>query len=437
MVLNGIPWLDREGRLRDDPLSITENGRLKIAGRSSGDIATSIAADVKRIVVPGYVDCHVHFREPGQEYKEGIANGCLAAIVGGVTTVLDMPNNLPPTDSAASLAEKRLLWSAQGRVGWGLFLAGSKGASPSSLKVDPAGIAGLKVFMASSGSCSAITDPEILARLLLAWPRIAIHAEDESVFPADSFGLNHQARRPRSAIVSALSKLSAAFAIAELLTGEKPGCRMVLLHVSTREEVDWVRQMKKRGYAVFAETCPHYLFFTAADEAGIGAHLQVNPPLRDKDDQTILWQAVADGTIDLVSSDHAPHTPEEKACANSPSGIPGIERMWPLLALAVEQGRLDWRQAVALAAVNAAECYDLPGRDGLVDNNRADLVVLRRSAGMGANRVITHAGYDIYRRFKFPWEVERVLIAGKTVWEQSKTRVTSPAEEVYANRSIA
>jgi len=381
MSIKGIPWLDQHGHLRHDDLAIDKRGRLIVAAATGSECSHDIAPiprSISQIIVPGYIDSHVHFRQPGQEYKEGIANGCLAALTGGVTTVLDMPNTIPPTCSDAALKEKRHLWNELGRVGWGLFLGcqGPEIIFPSD--IDTSRIAALKVFMARSGSCAAITDPEMLACLMLKWPKIAVHAEDETVFPADTGDLDHASRRPRAAVISALQRLEKAFELARQQLGRLPGCRLILLHVTTREEIQWVRRMREFGYDIVAETCPHYLYFTAEDQAEYGAQLQVNPPLRDAVDQKDLWHALADGTLDMVSSDHAPHTKAEKAGANPPSGIPGIERMWPLMALAAESGHITWQRALSLAAGNAADCYALANRGVIVDGARADLVILRR-----------------------------------------------------------
>jgi len=457
MPIKGLPWLNGNGQLCTGNLKLDNRGRLRIEEVSDQIVINSIPDHIHQIILPGYIDGHVHFRQPGQEYKEGIANGCLAALAGGVTTVLDMPNTSPPTCSLAALNEKRRLWQDLGRVGWGLFV-GCNGSeilpsyesqsvtmpemasprqipTPASLGIEPAGIAALKIFMAHSGSCAAVTDSEILAYLMLNWPRIAVHAEDETVFPINTAGLDHATRRPRRAVAEALNKLERALELTQRQLGRIPACRLILLHVATCEEVVWVRCMKERGYDIVAETCPHYLYFTAEDQANHGAEIQVNPPLRDAADQLALWQALADGTIDIVSSDHAPHTPAEKASANPPSGIPGIERMWPLMALAAETGRISWRRALALAAQNAASCYGMIDRGAIKDGARADLVLLRRNSEQDVReprKVVTRAGYDAYRHLVFPWEVERVLIAGKTEWEQSTARAVPLAEEVYA-----
>ena len=439
MGISRLPWLDNQGQLRLDELKIRD-GILVIGQPQKGDIS-AMSTQHELIVVPGYIDAHVHFRQPGQAYKEGIANGCIAALAGGVTTVLDMPNTVPPTCTAAALKAKRRLWADRGRAGWGLFV-GCNGSeqlpTPASLGIDPAKIAALKVFMARSGACAALTDPELLATLMLNWPRIAVHAEDETAFPTIVSGLSHGERRPRSAVVSALERLERAFELAARRLGRLPDCRVILLHLATREEVQWARRMKDRGYNLIAETCPHYLYFTAADHACHGASIQVTPPLRDVEDQAALWQGLGDGTIDMVNSDHAPHTPAEKASTSPPSGIPGIERMWPLLALAADSGRISWRRALDLAGHNAADCYGLADRGELINGARADLVVLRRNNATESalpRKIVTRAGYDAYQHLKFPWEVERVLIAGKTVWEQSIVRALPLAEEAYAVKS--
>lgn len=459
MPIKGLPWLDSKGHLFTGSLDIDNQGHLRIEAVSEQSLIGSIPDHINQLIVPGYIDSHVHFRQPGQEYKEGIANGSLAALSGGVTTVLDMPNTSPPTCSAAALVEKRRLWHELGRVGWGLFI-GCDGSeimpsydsqsatmremtapqqipTPASLGIDAAGIAALKVFMAHSGSCAAVTDPEIIAYLMLNWPRIAVHAEDETAFPAVTDGLDHASRRPRTAVIEALNKLEKALELAGRQLGCMPTCRLILLHVATCEEIAWVSRMKSRGFDIVAETCPHYLYFTDIDSKSHGAQIQVNPPLRDAVDQQALWQALADGTIDIVSSDHAPHAPAEKASANPPSGIPGIERMWPLMALAAETGRISWSRVLALAAQNAARCYGMTDRGVIADGARADLVLLRRISEADARilrNVVTRAGYDAYRYLTFPWEVERVLIGGKTAWKQTKVRAERLAEEVYATQ---
>jgi len=440
MGINDLPWLDQLGQLRRDEFSI-RGGRLLVTGPANPAPWPDPAAGLERLVVPGLIDAHVHFRQPGNAYKEGIKNGSFAALAGGVTTVLDMPNTRPPTCTAAALKSKKRLWSERSRAGWGLFL-GCSGSfttrvpSPANLKIDPARIAALKVFMARSGDCSAVTDPQMLAELILHWPRIAIHAEDETVFAASATG--HADRRPRSSVVSALQRLETALELAEKRAGRMPETRLILLHLATIEEVAWVRRMKARGFDLYAETCPHYLYFTGDDLARYGPEIQVNPPIRSADDQAALWQGLADGTIDLFSSDHAPHTPLEKAADNPPSGIPGVERMWPLLALAAESGRISWARALAVAAANPARCYGMTDRGVIADGARADLVVLKRLTGQKINaqkKVFTRAGYDAYRHLQFPWEVERVLIKGRPAWEQETMRAAPLAEEVYAVNS--
>ncbi|HAE39128.1 MAG TPA: hypothetical protein DCG57_10885 [Candidatus Riflebacteria bacterium] len=457
MTMINLPWLDADGRLRLDRLQI-RNGHLVVAGQQCRMEISEITAATEQIVVPGYIDAHVHFRQPGLAYKEGIANGCLAALAGGVTAVFDMPNTNPPTCTAAALAAKRRLWNGRAKVGWGLFIGcdGSEICSgadkaesangrnglysiptPENLGIDSSAVAAMKVFMARSGSCAAVNEPEVLAQLMLAWPRIAVHAEDEREFPRTATGLTHEQLRPRISVIAALHKLEKALELAEKYLGRLPDCRLILLHLATSEEVQWVRRMKERGYKITAETCPHYLYFTNADLAEYGAQLQVNPPIREADDQAMLWQGLVDGTIDMVNSDHAPHTQAEKASANPPSGIPGIERMWQLLALAADSGRISWRRALALAGQNAAKCYGIVGRGELTDGARADLVVLRRNKAADSyppRKIVTRAGYDAYRHLQFPWEVERVLIAGKTAWEQHNSRALLLAEEVYAAR---
>ncbi|MEW6709273.1 MAG: dihydroorotase family protein [Candidatus Riflebacteria bacterium] len=429
MNLPELPWLDNTGKLRREKLSV-ENGCIRIS-RSEFIAETEIKLqNCSEFMLPGLIDCHVHFRQPGQTKKEGISNGCRAAIAGGVTTVCDMPNTCPPTCDAKSLVQKQKLWQHYGRINHRLFLGFNhnfilndkkwpKTACPAELGIDPGSIAGLKVFFAESGSCPAVFDVETIADLMLNWPLIAFHAEDERLFRT-SPGNSHSENRPREAVISALAIIEQAMRIARDKANGHKTARVVLLHLATKEEADWIRFMKAERFDLAAETCPHYLYFTEEDVEKSYSLIKVNPPIREAYDQHALWQAVADGTIDLFSSDHAPHTPAEKQSDNPPSGIPGIERMWQLLAFGVEQGRISWRKAIELACLNAAQCYNFTTKSGIEEGNNADLVVLKRQSTEANHRIITRAQYDPYMGFPFPWQVGQVFISGRKIFHDGK-----------------
>lgn len=417
-------WLDNSGDFTTGSILIRD-GRLKLYPGVPVPPGFGSEIDASRmLVLPGLIDSHTHFRQPGQCYKEGIANGSRCAVAGGVTTVLDMPNNIPPCNSKSRLERKKRLFRDHSIVNWGLHLAWTGERLP----VPASEIASLKVFMAQSGLCPGITKPDEIKSCLMQYPKISLHAEDETEFqtrPPDSKGgrffLRHSDARPRKAIIGALEKIERAIgdvrALAHRNRGLKPG-RIILLHVSTAEEIEWIKKMRACGCDIIAETCPHYLFFTQKDQILAGSRLKVNPPLRNAADRQALLKAVQDGTINFVSSDHAPHTPREKADErNAPSGIAGIEWMMPMLLIMVEEKNLNWSTFLDIGVRHVAECYGIHGRDGIKNGNFADLVLIERSEkGEPSSVIYTKAGCNPYSGFSFPWKVSKVFVNGQQVF---------------------
>lgn len=451
LEIRNVRWIEPNGKVVEGTI-VAAGGALRLfpGRRSAGSQRCRTLDGTGLLAIPGLIDAHTHMRQPGQRYKEGILNGTKAAVRGGVTTVLDMPNNVPPCTTAARLQAKRELFGRLSLTSWGLFLhATPHGPFPEMERcADAAGahagragsFVGVKVYMARSSSVPAILDVDRLAAIFAHFPVVAIHAEDETRFlppgamvdgrwsmvDGGSWATPHHMRRPVEAVASALDRIERAL----LSVPEKKRCRLVLAHVTTELELEWVRKMKRSGFDLFVETCPHYCLFTAHDAEREGAALKVNPPLRTERDRQAIVEGLADGTIDLLSSDHAPHAPWEKsereggaprgeqrrragcgahlalreplrlrssspraksrggtrgaavefvAPPEAPSGIGGIEWMAPLLATFVQRGWIDWRRAVELSCAGPARCYGISGRDGLRDGNWADVVLLREA----------------------------------------------------------
>ncbi len=371
------------------------------------------------LVVPGMVDAHTHFREPGESYKEGVANGSRAALKGGVTTVLDMPNNRPPCTTTLRVASKRNLFSRRCLVNWGLHVMALPGSAPPDLPH-----ASGKVYMARASSVRPVRTLREVGSLMERWPQLCFHAEDEGFFRTDPSPLPHHERRPRKAILEALATIERG------LERTRSGPRVVLCHVSTVEEVAWVRQMRRRGFDLWAETCPHYLWFTQEDCLASGGMLKVNPPLRTASDRQALLEAVADGTIDFLSSDHAPHTPEEKRGPNPPSGIAGLEWLVPLCLHLVDEGILSWRRYHDLTT-RAGACYGIKDRGGIAPGAAADLVVVARG---DPHRLptVTKAQATPYAGLRLGWEVKATMVGGTIAYRDGRVVVSTPGHEVLS-----
>lgn len=312
------------------------------------------------LVFPGLVDTQVHFREPGLEAKEDLASGALAAVAGGITAFCEMPNTKPPTTSPEALVDK--LERAQGRcrADHAFFLGATRENAEQLGDWEQApGCAGVKVFMGSSTGTLLVEDDDTLERVLRSGSRrVAIHSEDEPRLlqlaqsrPEKVSVLDHPKLRDVETAVRSTKRL--------LDLVEKTGRKVHILHISTADEIEIVRE-RGLGELVTLEATPNHLFLCAPEcYERWGSMAQMNPPVRGRRHQEAIRAAVADGTISVIGSDHAPHTAEEKArpYPNTPSGIPGVQTSLPLLLTAVRDGWLTLPHIVRLLSSRPRELY--------------------------------------------------------------------------------
>ncbi|MFN8769950.1 MAG: dihydroorotase [Neisseriaceae bacterium] len=327
------------------------------------------------LVVPGLIDPHVHFRVPGMEHKEDWITGSKAAFYGGYTTVFDMPNTKPATNTLERLNNKVELINSQINqsgfpLNYKLFFGADKNNFHHIHQVKDK-IAGIKVFMGSSTGDLLVDDESSLHAIYALAAKfnliVALHAEDELIIRENSNKfLNETDFKYHSVIRSPLAAQTAVKLVIQL--SEIYNVTSYVLHVSTIGEIDLIQDAKSRGIKVFAETCPHYLFFDDTMYDKLQGRVKMNPPVRSTKDREYLWQAVNNGLIDTIASDHAPHTLVEKdaVLCKCPSGIPGIETTIPLLITAYKEGKLTLDRIIELAYLNPKKIFSLPENDNLV-----------------------------------------------------------------------
>jgi dihydroorotase len=287
-------------------------------------------------LLPGVMDMHVHFRVPGGEHKEDWSTGSSAALAGGVTTVLDMPNNTPAITTRARLEEKILaIERVQPALNYGCYI-GATTDNLSEVLASQDIACGVKIapYFVGQDSRVLIDDPIALRELFTSPLRlpIVIHCEDEGMAVHNRRRItqpttkNHNTIRSPQAAVSALSRI--------LLAARNTRARLHITHLSTKRELDLLREAKRQGMDITCDVTPHHLTFTADDAAQKGGMFKVNPPLRSREDCDALWQGVCDGTVDMIASDHAPHLVSEKeetSYDGIPPGMPGVETLLPVL----------------------------------------------------------------------------------------------------------
>lgn len=364
-------------------------------------------------LLPALIDTHVHFRNPGAKYKEDWITGAQAALRGGVTCVFDMPNNIPPCVDNESLLQKKLLIEEQLKeadipLRYHLYL----GADSNHL--DAIGsvrdqVIGLKIYMGSSTGGLVMNDASALDRAFQLAAQynliVAVHAEDEEILKKNSKKYKgatdpstHSKVRSSEAAIEATEQA--------IQLAEKHSTQLVICHVSTAEEIELIKQAKRRELLVHCEVAPHHLFLNDGDYSRLKTLALVNPPLRTERDQEALWRGIHENTVDFIGSDHAPHTLEEKLkpYGQAPSGMPCVETLLPLLLNAYNEKKITLEKIVALTHINIEQIF------GLERNQDFVLVDLELSKEVKVSELKSKCGWSPYAGMTLKgWPVYTIL----------------------------
>ena len=334
-----------------------------------------------RLALPGAIDVHVHFRDPGLTHKGDFATESRAAIAGGVTSVVDMPNTVPQTTSAEDLAAKNEIAAAKSVANYGFFIGATADNIDRLADIDPATIAGVKLFMGSSTGGMLVSDPTALERLfaVVRLP-ISIHAEDEAVIArcraeaTERYGdevpvAAHTDIRPVEACVAATRRA--------IDLAERHHAHAHIAHLTTGDEVDMIVAARRRGVNVTCEVSPHHLLWCSADYAAKGSRIKMNPSVKSAADRDRLRQAVTAGDIDIIATDHAPHLWAEKqgTALTAASGAPMVQFSLPAM--------LDLFGAATVCRMMCeapARLFGIDRRGSLAPGNYADIVLIDRAA---------------------------------------------------------
>ncbi|MFB6267813.1 MAG: dihydroorotase [Halodesulfurarchaeum sp.] len=396
-----------DGRRRD--VAVEGEHIAAVGRRLFGE--TEIDASGKRLF-PGMVDVHVHFRQPGFPEKETWETGSQSAAAGGVTTVVDQPNTEPPTIDRPSFDQKVAL-AGDSLVDFGINGGVTPDWEPEGLLSRPLFALG-EVFLADSTGEMGIDESlfeEALRRARETGTVVTVHAENASHF--DEAALNRDGPGAWSAYRTPEAEVAAIEQATTLAT--EIGATIHIAHTSTPQGID---QAAERGATT--EVTPHHLLLSTEDLEELGSYGRMNPPLRDEARRKAVYERVADGTVDLIATDHAPHTAEEKAADvwDAPSGVPGVETALPLLLAEAEAGRLTHERVRDLTAANPAAVFDLPRKGRIEAGRDADLVLVDPDA----TREIV--GADLHSKCGWtPFEgmtgvfPEWTMVRGEMVWE--------------------
>lgn len=336
----------------------------------------------ERFLLPGCIDTHVHFRDPGLTEKADMATESRAAVAGGVTSFIDMPNTKPATTTVALVEEKKRRAAEVSCANYGFFIGATQTNLPELLAADYTKVAGVKVFMGSSTGGMLLDEPSTLERVFAEVPAlIAVHAEDEQLLNkrrqavVERYGENleiefHPVIRNHDVCVEASRRA--------IDLARRTGARLHLLHISTAQEVEMLDAGPVEGKRITAETCPQYLAFSDEQYAMLGARIKCNPAIKRPADRQALIDALSSGRIDTIATDHAPHLLEQKrgTALTAASGMPMIQFALPLLVELANEGALTLEEIARKYAHNPALIYGIDRRGFIREGYYADLALI-------------------------------------------------------------
>jgi len=402
-------------------------GDVLTRGREIVQVAPDISASADREIdatgltlLPGVIDPQVHFREPGLEHKEDLFTASCACAKGGVTSFLEMPNTRPLTTTQAALDDKLKRASEKCLVNYGFFMGATPDNLPDLREAQPT--CGIKIFMGSMRGDLLVDSEEVIEPIFAEGSRlIAVHAEDQARIRErrEKFaGINDPA------IHSQIQDNQAALNATQLALklSKKYQRRLHILHLSTGEEAELLRRDKPSW--VTAEVTPQHLLLNTSAYEKIGTLAQMNPPLRSPQDNATLWQALLDGVIDFIATDHAPHTLEEKAQTypSSPSGMPGVETSLALMLTQAIQGRCTLSQVSNWMSTAVAKAYRIPNKGAIAPGYDADLVLvdLENYRPLRREELLTKCGWSPFEGWNLTgWSVI-TIVGGQVVYERGQ-----------------
>ena len=403
------------------------NGRIAAIG-DLGSASAGETIDCRGLhILPGVVDSQVHFREPGLEHKEDLESGSRAAVLGGVTTVFEMPNTNPLTTSEATLADKVSRATARMHCDFAFWVGGTRDNAKDVAELERLpGAAGIKVFMGSSTGDLLVEDDEGVASILRnTRRRAAFHSEDEfrlrerQNLRVENDPSSHPIWRDEIAALKCTERL--------VRIARQERARIHVLHISTAEEITFLERHKD---VATCEATPHHLTMSSDDYARLGTLLQMNPPVRSARHRDGIWHGISQGVVDVLGSDHAPHTLTEKAkpYPASPSGMTGVQTLVPIMLDHVNAGRLTLERFVDLASHGPNRIFGMARKGRIAAGYDADFTVvdMKRTETITNAQAGSKAGWTPYDGKQVTgWPVGTIVRGIRVMWE---AEITTPSQ---------
>lgn len=416
--------LVNEGEIRDADVLI-EGDRIAKIGSGIGATGRTEVLDVEgKYVIPGMVDDQVHFREPGLTHKGDLATESAAAVAGGITSFMDMPNVSPQTTTRAALADKYRMARGRCRANYGFYLGATNDNIDEIRALETGEACGIKVFMGASTGNMLVDSEEALDRIFRYAPILAVthcehsptiwenEAHARAEFGEDVPMSEHPKIRSANACLT-----SSSFAI-ELAT--KHDALLHILHLTTAIEMALFQPGRRGGKRVTAEVCVHHLWFDESDYPELGTRIKCNPAIKSAADREGLLAALREGRIDIVATDHAPHTAEEKAASyfKAPSGLPLVQHALLMLFDLAKRGDISYELIVERACHAPADIYGVGDRGYLREGYFADVVIVDpgRPTRVDKENLLYKCGWSPFEGHRFSATIDTTIVNGEVAW---------------------
>ncbi|WP_432708233.1 dihydroorotase [Pedobacter sp.] len=434
--------LVNEGQIFVADVLIKDGLIEKIAGSIDYPGATEINAEGLHLL-PGMIDDQVHFREPGLTHKADIFSESMAAVAGGITSYMEMPNTVPNTLTQELLADKYAIASEMSLANYSFFMGASNNNLDEVLKTDPKTVCGIKVFMGSSTGNMLVDNEIVLENIFKEAPMlIATHCEDEATIQhnlkvyKEKYGENLTIEMHPLIRSAEACYLSSSMAV-EL--AKKHNTRLHILHISTAKEISlFSNTIPLKEKRITAEACVHHLWFDDQDYAKKGNLIKWNPAVKTAADKAAILQGVLDGHIDVIATDHAPHTLEEKQqpYAQAPSGGPLVQHALSALLEMYHQQKLSLTQIVEKTAHNVADCFNIDKRGYIREGYWADLVLvnLNDPVTVTKNNLFYKCGWSPFEGQTFQSEITHTIVSGNLAYTKGKFTTNETGKRLNFSR---
>jgi len=435
-----------EGVVFEGDILIENEWITEIAEKISPKTSRCVIIDAEgSYVIPGAIDDQVHFREPGLTHKGTIESESKAAISGGITSFIEQPNTVPNAVTQELLEQKYQIAAESSHANYSFMMGGTNDNLEEILKTNPRNVAGIKLFLGSSTGNMLVDNPEVLEKIFSSTKMlIAVHCEDEATIKANTekykeeFGeaipvnRHHLIRSAEACYISS----SKAIALAK-----KTGARLHVFHLSTAKEMSlFTNKIPLEQKQITAEVCIHHLWFTAADYETKGSLIKWNPAVKTQEDKDALWKALLDNRIDVIATDHAPHTLEEKSnpYTTCPSGGPLVQHALVALFEAHHQGKISVEKIVEKFCHNPAKIFKIEKRGFIKEGFYADLAIVNAYLPWNVKKenILYKCGWSPFEGYNFKSRVTHTFVNGKLVFANGKIKEEKAGQRLLFEREL-